>query len=317
MLTYRHHSCDDIEDLYSQIGGEGWEFEHLQLTAGELGFSLVSVDLPDIAIHWYQYAAAIHALECHRNDAVFLTFALSAGGTPNWFGRPCDKNHALLFHPDSEQDYVLPGNVRSLGLLINRRLLRSMGWDLKEAPLMAVDPRAMAPVIVRCKEATRAARRGAVTDQQHAMVLQERIALALSELLQPWLSANGSERKGGITTTRTHHVVSSARNAIAEWGSHERLSINSLAERVRVSPRTLYRSFQDNFGMGPYEYHVLMKLRAFRKALRQSRPRFGLITSLAYSEGFQHMGHFSSTYRAHYDESPSETLRRWQKNGHS
>ena len=92
------------------------------------------------------------------------------------------------------------------------------------------------------------------------------------------------------------------------------LDVGELARAAGLSERSLYRAFRAAFGMGPYEYFTLARLRRFREnLLRESRagPWRGAVTRAAADAGFCHFGRFSQSYRRQFGETPRDTLARW------
>jgi AraC family ethanolamine operon transcriptional activator len=86
-------------------------------------------------------------------------------------------------------------------------------------------------------------------------------------------------------------------------------SIASLCRKLRVSRRTLQRSFQELLGMGPSTYFRIRALNAVRRALAAAPPHPGVVARLAVDHGFWHLGRFAQHYRELFGERPSDTLR--------
>ncbi len=88
----------------------------------------------------------------------------------------------------------------------------------------------------------------------------------------------------------------------------EPLSIGQLCSELSVSFRTLQRSFQEEFGIGPKAYFNRLRLSRVRSDLASG----GLeakIADIANAYGFWHMGQFAKDYAAMFGHRPSETLR--------
>lgn len=92
--------------------------------------------------------------------------------------------------------------------------------------------------------------------------------------------------------------------------SPETIQIADLCRAMRVSRRTLQRSFTETLGMGPARYLALKRLAAVRAVLRQSDPLTTTVTDTAIRYGFWELGRFAKDYRRTFGESPSETLTR-------
>jgi AraC-like DNA-binding protein len=87
------------------------------------------------------------------------------------------------------------------------------------------------------------------------------------------------------------------------------LSVLDLCRAADVSPATLYRAFQESFGVGPKRYLQIRSLSGVRHDLLTA-PADSLVIEIANRWGFWHMGQFAADYRRQFGELPSETLAR-------
>lgn len=76
-----------------------------------------------------------------------------------------------------------------------------------------------------------------------------------------------------------------------------------------VSERTLQYAFQTCLGISPISYLKRLRLHRARRLLKSADPKRTTVSEIASECGFWHFGEFMHAYRAHFDESPSETLR--------
>ncbi len=83
-----------------------------------------------------------------------------------------------------------------------------------------------------------------------------------------------------------------------------------LAEESGVSMRTLSRSFQKRYGIGPIGFLKQRRLDAAYRTLLGAEADTTTVTDTALRYGFVHMGKFSIDYREAFWESPSTTLLR-------
>ncbi|WP_420583673.1 GlxA family transcriptional regulator [Ruegeria sp.] len=82
--------------------------------------------------------------------------------------------------------------------------------------------------------------------------------------------------------------------------------IPHIAARVGVSDRQLSRLFQAGTKMQPSKFYLDLRLRAARGMILGSTESLESIAELC---GFSSLGHFSRSYKSHFNESPSETRR--------
>lgn len=67
-----------------------------------------------------------------------------------------------------------------------------------------------------------------------------------------------------------------------ETNAGESLTLEHLAERAQLSPSHLQRSFKQTFGISPKRYHDALRLRLFRKSLKQGES----VTDAIYASGY-------------------------------
>lgn len=89
------------------------------------------------------------------------------------------------------------------------------------------------------------------------------------------------------------------------------VTVSELCSKVGVSAPTLYRSFQEQFGISPKQYIQVRRLCGVRQQLLLGDETVG-IADTANKWGFWHMGQFAADYRRHFGQLPSETLARAQ-----
>jgi AraC-like DNA-binding protein len=87
------------------------------------------------------------------------------------------------------------------------------------------------------------------------------------------------------------------------------LSVDALALRAGVSPRTVQLAFRRYRQCTPLEFIRRARLHAIRNDLLAGRLG-ATVTAIAMQFGFFHMGHFAAAYRREFGERPAETVRR-------
>lgn len=88
------------------------------------------------------------------------------------------------------------------------------------------------------------------------------------------------------------------------------ITLSELCQGLNKSQRSLYRVFQECFGLPPMEYLKILRLHGVRRALKSADYQTSTVTDLALDWGFWHMGQFSRDYRNMFGESPVNVLRR-------
>lgn len=306
-ITFLEQRTDDIEVLYPGDSSDHWELRGLQLSAGRLGASTMAVSLPDMVLSWFRCNASIHVQECLHGKVLGMAFALEAPVPVKWFGRTLDLNQTLFYAPEQDHDYVLPKNLHSFGILVSSRLRRQMGWRTPPSPLLGLDRSELMQFHRLASGIAHRIRQGGV-DREEALLFQERLTLQLDRLMEPVF--DGHEPPAG---PHRHYWIVNRALAVFEslLQPHSGFSAAKLCEELGVSRRTLYRAFHNCLGIGPREYFMRLKLRAFRHRLLEHERPAGAITQAALTVGFSHLGRLSRQYLEHYGELPKETVRRW------
>jgi AraC-like DNA-binding protein len=89
----------------------------------------------------------------------------------------------------------------------------------------------------------------------------------------------------------------------------EPLTILEVAQQVGVSTRSLQHAFRVHRNAGPMEMLARIRLENARLRLLNAEP-LDTVSGIALDCGFSHLGRFSIFYRESYGETPSDTLKR-------
>lgn len=88
------------------------------------------------------------------------------------------------------------------------------------------------------------------------------------------------------------------------------LTVAELAAYAKVSTSNLYAGFRDFRNSTPMAYLKTVRLQRVQQDLRQADQTGETVASVALRWGFRHLGHFATSYKKMFGESPSETLRK-------
>ena len=130
----------------------------------------------------------------------------------------------------------------------------------------------------------------------------EPFVLALMSALPP---ARPHSYAGAVTGAR---LVSETEDYM-DASDGRPIHISELCSALKVSRRSLHRAFTDTLGIGPAAYLRRRRLSTIRSILSRRDPATISIGDLAFEYGFPETGRFAAYYRAHFGETPSETLR--------
>jgi AraC-like DNA-binding protein len=100
---------------------------------------------------------------------------------------------------------------------------------------------------------------------------------------------------------------------VGEWAAdtpEEHLNLLELSQVAGVSLRQLQHAFKTYTGMAPTQWLRLRRLNSARRELLERSPTQTTVAEVAMHWSFWHLGRFSSSYRALFQELPSDTLKR-------
>jgi AraC-like DNA-binding protein len=112
------------------------------------------------------------------------------------------------------------------------------------------------------------------------------------------------------TGGRRHDAIVARFEEFLEANPDTPLYLTEICAAIGVAERTLRAACEEHLGMGPIRYLNLRRMHLVRRALLRADPSTATVTRLATDHGFWELGRFSVAYRALFDESPSDSLRR-------
>jgi AraC-like DNA-binding protein len=116
--------------------------------------------------------------------------------------------------------------------------------------------------------------------------------------------------RGGLRRRAEERAVM---KRIGEWAAdvpEETLNLLELSQVAGVSLRQLQQAFKAYTGMTPTHWLRLRRLNSAHRELLKRSPTETTVAEVAMQWSFWHLGRFSSSYRALFQELPSETLKR-------
>lgn len=122
----------------------------------------------------------------------------------------------------------------------------------------------------------------------------------------PHNHTKGLQRQQPVS--RPARLVGRAEAFIRQHIDDTSLTVSELAQALGVSVRALQSSFQEQRQLTPTAYLRQIRLGQVRERLLDGVDGDKVI-DIALAHGFFHLGRFAQHYKAHFGESPSETLR--------
>jgi AraC family transcriptional regulator len=130
--------------------------------------------------------------------------------------------------------------------------------------------------------------RGAMADQYYVEALSVVLVAELARLDRPDLAAEIHDR-GGLAAWQKRVIEEQI-----EVHLDEPLSIVTLAESVRLSPRHFARAFKESFEQPPHHYHLSRRIEQAKSLLAKDEMS---VTEIAVALGFADTSAFSTTFR--------------------
>jgi AraC-like DNA-binding protein len=299
------HSMEEVNEVTHTTG---WSGEFGQLSKGRVTSSWRSLHLGSNSLISHRLDRRIHVRQAPPKGCLALAI-MPAPYFMTVDGAEFGSDRVLVIGANSEVDLVTADEGVCKTFVVPE-------CDF-EAGAQALFPRFRMPIngeltgISPCSSSGWSALHGEVTELlRNGSVSPEDLSHLLSRFLG--LIAGEPEklqrelRFGNRSTAR---VAKRAQEYIEDHYPH-RIRMEDLCRCIGVSLRTLQRSFSDYFQVSPSEYIKARRLNAARLALVAGEPSRDRVTRIAIDNGFTHLGRFSVGYRAHFDESPKETLAR-------
>ena len=294
----------------------GSDVEIVQLKPGKLLGSIKHFGIGNVGISlgWFDSAIRMRG-DLHQERIVLGTLLESAGRVTQWWKdvRPGDIG---VFPALAEFDAIHDGGAAYLLVSIPLpELLARLGgeehladpsfWNTKR--VYTTDSlsggemlQQLIGIVSGIEQKSTAPSDQAADFHQRSIV--ESFVLALMSALPPVsaLSYTGA-RTGARLVSETEDYIDAS--------DGRPVHISELCGALKVSRRSLHRAFTDTLGIGPAAYLRRRRLSTIRSILRRRGPGTISISDLAFEYGFPETGRFAAYYRAHFGETPSETVR--------
>jgi AraC family transcriptional regulator, ethanolamine operon transcriptional activator len=294
----------------------GAELEHCRLPGGKPDIRLLQTCLPRSILNRGNYSPAVLVKGTFASDAI--TFgAMIQQNEPTILNGSRVKLGTLLFFPENtEMCYRAWPNAAWLTLVLSREsfhnyLVEHLGHvpELPRKGMLTIEPRQPGDQLLnRLRDLNESLPSLSLLDS--AARLGEMIENDLLARFANFLSEKPRTRKQN--DRRAMHFCDEVLKdtiKLMERDPSEILNLHSMAKATGLSPRTLQRTFQAEFGLCPQEWQRMERLNRARKDLLQAQPGAS-VTKIATRWGFFHFGRFSQYYRELFNERPSETLAR-------
>jgi AraC-like DNA-binding protein len=304
----------DHDELSSMI--QGGESEFIQRCPGAFSgrFTILGLDTATIQIG--EMDLPYLGRGSPSGDRLVFVLHLKPLHGYVWKGRPLPPGFIVALPSGSEHQDLTPGGSTWAAISFHR--------DRLERAFTAFDParRPAGPgesqVLVPRRDAFDVLRRqlAAVLASVRADPSLLEVADARRGIEESLLSALGtavgtasqSSAPGYGAAARTR--VTKRVEAYLSSNPSEAIYLADLCAVAGIGERALRYIFEERYGMSPVRYLKVRRLHRVRRALRRAEPERNTVSSIARRFGIWHLGRFASEYKALFDESPLETLKK-------
>ncbi|KWV69576.1 helix-turn-helix domain-containing protein [Pseudomonas paracarnis] len=271
----------------------GWVQQYQQMSPGHFAGQVRYLDLQGVQVYE----------EC-MNTRVEQHFNAPAGALAFCFD--ASDNALYLLNGESRNTWITPVNYREVAVVFGPQFVQRHGLDMAKleglfmAPLScqqnALFTRWLSGTLTRLSALTDPISRDALTQQllDDCLFILDNACVCLD---------------GSSLQKRNEERQLMAR--IGEWAADapdETANLLELAQIAGVPLRQLQQGFKTYTGISPAQWLRLRRLNGARRELLSTIDT--TVAEVAMNWSFWHLGRFSNSYRALFQELPSETLKR-------
>ncbi|MGY2439539.1 helix-turn-helix domain-containing protein [Pseudomonas sp. SDO52101_S400] len=273
----------------------GWVQHYQQMSPGHFAGRIRYLDLQGVEVY-----------EEQMNTRVEQNFSAPAGALAFCFDR--SDNALYLLNEESRNIWITPENYQEIAVVFGPEFVRRNGLDVARleglfmAPLNgaqnALFSRWLSSTLTKLSQTLDQPSKEALTQQ----LLED--CLFILDNACVCLDSGGLQRRAEERTTMKR---------VGEWAAdspEETLNLLELSQVAGVSLRQLQQTFKAYTGMSPTQWLRLRRLNGARRELLRGAASGTTVAEVAMNWSFWHLGRFSNSYRALFDELPSETLKR-------
>ena len=291
-----HVQAFNTEDVAEQIRATpGWVQQYQQMSPGHFAGRVRYLDLQGVEIY-----------EEQMNTRVEQNFSAPEGSLAFCFDR--SDNALYVLNGESRNIWITPENYQEIAVVFGPEFVQRHGLDVARleglflAPLNsgqnALFSRWLSSTLTQLAQTLDPPSKEALTQQllEDCLYLLDNACVCLDR---------------GALQRRTEER--SVMKRIGEWAAdspEETLNLLELSQIAGVSLRQVQHAFKAYTGMTPTHWLRLRRLNSAHRELLSRTPMETTVAEVAMNWSFWHLGRFSSSYRALFEELPSETLKR-------
>jgi AraC family ethanolamine operon transcriptional activator len=299
---YLNLEFEDVDELSESV--VEWDLEFRQMERGSFHGSILQVGMSKYLLGQARIARATEQVGMPPAGFRTVVITAQAKGHLRWRNHHVDGRDLMVFPAGGELHAIGDNQFHNLTLSFTEeqfdREARAAGLPLDSSVLNKAEVQRIAPAsMARFRRILRSAFDKALrTDGGFVCDPLRAIVEILAE--------NATPRP--IPVSRRRDRIMALAVARLREDRKGRLSIQTLAEDLQVSPRTLDTAFRESTGMTPAAYRKSLRLNAVHRDLQRADPAVVRVKDIARANGFEHLSQFATDYRRHFGVVPSKTL---------
>ncbi|WP_223461191.1 helix-turn-helix domain-containing protein [Pseudomonas sp. GL-RE-19] len=283
-------------DVAEQIRATpGWVQQYQQMSPGHFAGLVRYLDLQGVEIY-----------EESMNTRVEQNFSAPQGSLSFCFDR--GDNALYVLNGESRNIWITPENYQEIAVVFGPEFVKRHSLDIARLEGLFMAPLNSQQNALFCRWLSGTLTRLSQTfDPPSREVLTQQLledCLFILDNACVGLDQSALQRRAGERAIMKR---------VGEWAAdtpEEHLNLLELSQVAGVSLRQLQHAFKTYTGMSPTQWLRLRRLNSARRELLSRTPTQTTVAEVAMHWSFWHLGRFSSSYRALFNELPSDTLKR-------
>jgi len=307
---FMKHTFNSFVDMADVL--HSWDIEIRQLKEGKIEDTVKQLKVNKILLSYGEFSGTTHQIGEIPPGRTFA-FYTDKSSQLIWRKKDIPLNALMIFPLNSKLDVVIKGTktiIHTINVseenLISR--LQENELDLYKSlistnELVTMTPSQMKNLQEVYYKYIQSAEENPdlINERNFQVCLEEEFFSVLIDALLFEEKINHSETKDRIVQAWNKL------EAYIETHKHRPIMLSELSRATGIGDRSIFRLFNDRFGISPKAYLNKLRLNGVRKDITQIDSTKNNITQIAYNWGFWHMGQFAADYKRLFGQLPSDT----------
>jgi AraC-like DNA-binding protein len=298
-------NVEEIEETYQAVG---FDIDCRQTMGGSFHCRTATSRIGEIGAIWQRCDKSVFIQAEVPPGYVHFTIPISLGGPGIFKGESYTDRELMFYQPGADFDLSGSGLTGGDVLVLPENRFHEIAEALFPETI-ALEQNATR-MIQRDRESIDRVRRliqNLIADPTTHQDT-EQISALIAEIIS-WIADSGDPRAGErLIGNQTRGLIARRTRDFLNDKYRHPIPMEEICRGLGVSLRTLHRSFREYFDITPMQYLKILRLDNARRDLLVGNASVDSVTEIALNSGCAHLGRFSVEYRAHFGESPNETL---------